>query len=83
MSIKMSYDVKCHELAVWFLPKDRPNAAKELAQEIQDVIENYLTGLVHNHTCQQCEKLITADCECDKPGRMGWCSSNCRAAFDL
>jgi hypothetical protein len=39
--------------------------------------------ICHGHECQQCGKIITAVCVCEKPNRLDWCSSNCRAAFDL
>ena len=77
----MSYDAKCDELARYFAPKAGEERIKYLAQVIQDAIENETQP--HNHVCQQCEKVIESDCECDNPDRMGWCSSNCRAAFDL
>lgn len=41
----MSYDPKCHELAEYFLdddPKPATANANELAQLIQDTIEDYL-----------------------------------------
>jgi hypothetical protein len=38
----MSYDKKCLELAEDFLPGDCPEC-KQLAQHIQDSIENWLT----------------------------------------
>jgi hypothetical protein len=37
----------------------------------------------HNHECQQCERLVVRNCHCKEPEKMTWCSSNCRAAFDL
>jgi hypothetical protein len=37
----------------------------------------------HVHTCQQCDKVVTADCTCTRGQYMTWCSSNCRAAYDL
>jgi hypothetical protein len=37
----------------------------------------------HSHTCQQCEKVVIADCDCDKPEKNVWCSMTCKAAFDL
>ena len=43
-----------------------------------------LHGEPHSHTCQQCDKIVKRDCECNFP-RFGmyWCSTNCMAAFDL
>lgn len=42
----MSFDPKCYELAELFLPDDAPEEQKqELAQEIQDTIEEYVGGL--------------------------------------
>ena len=43
----MSYDSKCHDLAAWFLPEDLPSPQAErllaeLAQHIQDAIEDWL-----------------------------------------
>jgi hypothetical protein len=37
----MAYDTKCGELAEHFLPSDAPET-KELAQVIQDAIEDFL-----------------------------------------
>lgn len=38
----MSFDTKCYELAELFLPDDASESQKqELAQEIQDTIEEY------------------------------------------
>jgi len=37
----------------------------------------------HFHICQQCDNLVTAHCVCAEPEKILWCSSNCRAAFDL
>jgi len=75
------YDEKCEELARYFLPKAKQHDVQRLAQSIQDTIED-LTG-THVHTCQQCEKIVGDECDCDDPDRADWCSANCRAAFDL
>jgi len=77
----MSFDDKCYELAVYFAPKASPARLNYLAQVIQDAIENETAP--HAHICQQCDKVLEAECECDEPDKMGWCSANCRAAFDL
>jgi hypothetical protein len=37
----------------------------------------------HMHLCQQCDEVLAEHCTCDHPGRMDWCCSNHRAAFDL
>ena len=37
----------------------------------------------HSHVCQQCDKITEQHCTCPRPGSMTWCSSNCRAAYDL
>jgi hypothetical protein len=83
----MSYDAKCEELATYFLSDVKSGDTLELAQTIQDAVEDYISGLEpvrHNHTCQQCDKVVTADCYCEKGNTyMTWCSSNCRAAYDL
>ena len=43
-----------------------------------------LHGEPHSHTCQQCDSVVTDECECNHPSRgMYWCSANCKAAFDL
>ena len=90
----MSFDSKCYELAKYFLA-DEPVDTEEnrklftmlLAQDIQDTIETAIEGMReksdHAHTCQQCGKLLKAHCACGKPNINMWCSSNCRAAFDL
>ena len=84
----MSYDAKCYELSRAFLA-DEPKSDTEvnrikLAIRIQYVIEETLEELCHHaHTCQQCEKLLNEDCDCGRPDVNVWCSSNCRAAFDL
>lgn len=84
----MSFDYKCYELAEYFLdghPKDTEENRKMLAQVIQDEIEAMFPeeDEYHIHTCQQCDKVVVAGCDCDKPDSATWCSSNCRAAFDL
>lgn len=41
------FDPKCYDLAKYFLPGETPNASHsldELAQEIQDAVEDYLIG---------------------------------------
>jgi hypothetical protein len=80
----MSHDQKCYDLAEYFLPDGKKEKLEQLAEEIQNAIENFLedTG-PHNHICQQCETVMAVECECDKPLRMDWCSSRCREAFDL
>jgi hypothetical protein len=38
----------------------------------------------HAHTCQQCGKVVTPECDCEKGDTVNvWCSANCKAAFDL
>lgn len=37
----------------------------------------------HVHSCQQCDKVLERHCGCGKPNINMWCSSRCRAAFDL
>jgi hypothetical protein len=81
-------DDKCHELASYFLPNGEALYVSDLAQDIQDTIENWLSAyeqsqLPHTHTCQQCDKVVIAACECKMPVKNIWCSSNCRDAFDL
>lgn len=79
----MSYDTKCEELARHFGVTDETLVA-DLAQDIQDCIEQWLSyQQPHNHTCQQCDKVVIRNCECKEGNHMMWCSSNCRAAFDL
>ena len=79
----MSYDPQCEELAKYFGLKGKHVA--KLAQTLQDTIEDYIQcEVIHNHTCQQCETIITAGCDCEEGDtKMQWCSSNCREAFDL
>lgn len=77
----VSYDPKCFDLAQHFLPKAGQKAVDRLAQAIQAAIEDELQP--HYHECQQCGAIVTDECECDEPDCMTWCSSNCRAAFDL
>ena len=38
---------------------------------------------MHSHTCQQCDRVVIPECECDEPEKAVWCSSRCREAFDL
>jgi hypothetical protein len=38
---------------------------------------------IHDHTCQQCSKVLKHDCDCLVPLKMEWCSARCRKAFDL
>lgn len=43
----MMFDPKCYDLAKYFLHGETPNASHsldELAQEIQDAVEDYLIG---------------------------------------
>ncbi len=46
--MKKGYEVKCYDLAVWFLEDHFDPVpflkAQELAQHIQDAIENWLAG---------------------------------------
>lgn len=46
----MSYDEKCFELAVHFLPKEKPEEWHYVAQVIQDAIEEEL------HSCKFCHR---------------------------
>jgi hypothetical protein len=82
------YDSQCGELARYFLADTPVKYGDDhiplLAQAIQDAIENYMEDIRHDHTCQQCDKVVIADCDCAKGNTtMTWCSSNCRAAYDL
>jgi hypothetical protein len=78
----MSYDAQCEELAKYFGVKGKHTA--KLAQGIQDYIEQYIEcDIIHDHTCQQCDKVLKAGCDCEDGPGMEWCSANCRAAFDL
>jgi hypothetical protein len=79
--MRYAFDEKCYELAQYFMPKASEERVKHLAQVIQDTIENETQP--HNHVCQQCDKVLEVDCECENPDRLDWCSSNCREAFDL
>lgn len=87
MSVKFSYCLKCRELAEYFLDGEPdPHTPQEigiLAHEIQDQIEQWLADRHHTHECQQCSKVVVEDCVCTKGQYMTWCSSNCRAAYDL
>lgn len=81
----MTYDQKSWDLAKSFLfdYKHKPNHEAELAQIIQDAIEDYLNDRwPHVHKCQQCDKVTSEACECAEPGKMTWCSATCKAAFD-
>lgn len=62
--------------------KDHQGSAYDKEEEaILDLSDDI--GL-HDHTCQQCGKLIVRDCECDKGDTVNmWCSANCKAAYDL
>jgi hypothetical protein len=87
--INRPYDPKCEELARAFLTdleknEDRQEHLHWLAQAIQDAIESYMEDIPHTHTCQQCDKVVIDDCACAKGNTTNvWCSSRCRAAYDL
>jgi|HubBroStandDraft_6_1064221.scaffolds.fasta_scaffold00134_64 hypothetical protein len=88
---EISYDPKCGDLARNFLmdyamaDADYREAEKALAGVIQLTIEEWLEERFapHTHPCQQCDKVVTEDCTCTRGQYMTWCSSNCRAAYDL
>lgn len=42
----MSYDVRCHDLAIHFLENPTDKEVAELAQVIQDAIEDHILGLL-------------------------------------
>jgi hypothetical protein len=83
----MSIDPKCGELASYFLAGEKctDEDVVSLAEAIQGQIEDWLKDRFepHVHTCQQCDKVVTEDCTCTRGQYMTWCSSNCRAAYDL
>jgi hypothetical protein len=39
---------------------------------------------MHHHTCQQCGKVVTRNCDCEHGDTTNvWCSARCKAAYDL
>jgi hypothetical protein len=63
----MSYDSKCADLASGFLSDegiDTPEARKELAQRIQDVIEDFLNYECPNRQPATSERTVTVCDQC-------------------
>jgi hypothetical protein len=55
-----------------------------LAYDVCSECRDEMQDRGHNHTCQQCDKVIVEECHCPKGNTYNmWCSSNCRAAYDL
>ena len=54
-------------------------AITDLLEQLEDAFE----PPTHVHVCQQCEKILSGECDCKFGDRQNWCSSNCRAAYDL
>lgn len=56
----------------------------ELALYIKRAAEYALLDEGHDHTCQQCGKLVKRDCHCVRgPNTNEWCSARCYQAFQL